>query len=180
MILTNCAACAAPLAHDHKKKCSRCKTTQSNLAITYGKLGRVEQALQIERDVYSGRRKLQGDEHAATLQAAFNYAVDLVKLNHFEEAKALLRELIPVSRRVLGESHDLTIRMRWILGEALYRDDGATFDDLREAVTTLEDTERIARRVRGGAHPLTGDIEWGLGEARAALRARETPSRGSA
>ena len=27
MILTNCAACAAPLAHDHKKRCSRCKTT---------------------------------------------------------------------------------------------------------------------------------------------------------
>ena len=26
MILTNCAACAAPLALDHKKRCSRCKT----------------------------------------------------------------------------------------------------------------------------------------------------------
>ena len=26
MILTNCAACAAPLPHDHKKRCSRCKT----------------------------------------------------------------------------------------------------------------------------------------------------------
>ena len=23
MILTNCAACAAPLAHDHKKRCSQ-------------------------------------------------------------------------------------------------------------------------------------------------------------
>ena len=26
MILTTCAACAAPLANDHKKRCSRCKT----------------------------------------------------------------------------------------------------------------------------------------------------------
>ena len=26
MILTNCAACAAPLTHDHRKRCSRCKT----------------------------------------------------------------------------------------------------------------------------------------------------------
>ena len=34
------------------------------------------------------------------------------------------------------------------LRAALYQDDGATLDDLREAVTTLEDTERIARRVR--------------------------------
>ena len=32
MILTNCAACAAPLAHDHKKRCSRCKTRYCNEA----------------------------------------------------------------------------------------------------------------------------------------------------
>ena len=30
MILTNCAACAAPLALDHKKRCSRCKTRYCN------------------------------------------------------------------------------------------------------------------------------------------------------
>ena len=55
-------------------------------------------------------------------------------------------------------------------------DDCATLDDLREAVTTLEDAGRIARRVFGGAHPVTGQIEKELREARAALRARETPS----
>ena len=33
---------------------------------------------------------------------------------------------------------------------ALYDNDDATLDDLREAVTTLEDVERIARRVLGG------------------------------
>ncbi len=32
MILTTCAACAAPLAHDHKKRCSRCKTRYCNEA----------------------------------------------------------------------------------------------------------------------------------------------------
>ena len=55
-------------------------------------------------------------------------------------------------------------------------DDDATPDDLREAVTTLEETERVARRVLGGAHPLTGSVGHGLLDARAALRARETPS----
>jgi len=64
--------------------------------------------------------------------------------------------------------------MRWIYAMALYQDDGATLDDLREAVTTLEETERIARRVLGGAHPLTTDTENTLRESRAALRARET------
>ena len=57
--------------------------------------------------------------------------------------------------------------------QSLYRDDGATLDDLREAVTMYEETERIARRVFGGAHPLTVKIGGILPKARAALRARE-------
>ena len=57
-----------------------------------------------------------------------------------------------------------------------YVDPDATLDDLREAVTTLEVAERIARRVLGGAHPSTMGIGAALREARAALRARETPS----
>ena len=66
--------------------------------------------------------------------------------------------------------------MRINYAEALYKDDDATLDDLREAVTTLEDAGRIARRVFGGTHPLTTGIEGELQDARAVLRARETPS----
>ena len=62
---------------------------------------------------------------------------------------------------------------RWIYAAALFDDDDATLDDLREAVTTLEDTERIARRVLGGTHPTTASVERNLGDVRAALRARE-------
>ena len=64
-------------------------------------------------------------------------------------------------------------------GEAIYRDPGATFADLRESLTTFEETERIARRVLGGAHPTTDCIEDALRDARAELRARETPPPGS-
>ena len=60
--------------------------------------------------------------------------------------------------------------------QALYADPASTLDDLREAVTTLEELERITRRVLGGSHPLKVDIEDELRDARAALRARETPS----
>ena len=63
--------------------------------------------------------------------------------------------------------------MRKVHAKALYFDDAATPDDLREAVTTLEDTERIARRVLGGAHPIATGIQLCLQDARAALRARE-------
>ena len=60
--------------------------------------------------------------------------------------------------------------------QSLYRDADATLDDLREAVTILEDAERTARRVLGGAHPVTYGVEQTLRNARAALRARDTPS----
>ena len=62
---------------------------------------------------------------------------------------------------------------------ALYVDDGATLDDVREAVTTIEELERTARRVLGSAHPTTVAMERDLQTARAVLRARETPSPGS-
>ena len=67
--------------------------------------------------------------------------------------------------------------MRWNYAEALYKDEAATLDDVREAVTTLEDTERIARRVFGCTHPMTKEIAFRLQNARATLRTRETPSR---
>ena len=105
--------------------------------------------------------------------AASNYAISLKDLSRFEEVKSLMRKTMPVAQRVLGESNDITLRARVFYAKALYMDDGATLDDLREAVTRLEEIERIARRVLGGAHPLAADIERDLQDARAVLRARE-------
>ena len=64
--------------------------------------------------------------------------------------------------------------------KALYQDDSATLDDLREAVTTFEDTARTARRVFGGAHPTTEGVEDKLRLAKAALRTREALLEGRA
>ena len=91
----------------------------------------------------------------------------------FEEARIFLRKVLPVARRVFGENGEITLRMRGSYAAALYRDDNATLDDLREAVTTLEDTVRLARRVLGGEHPTTVGIEGELQAPRAALHARE-------
>ena len=148
---------------------------QSNLATTYHKLGRFEEANRMVRDVYSGTLKLNGEEHEETLEAANNWAADLLDLRRFEEARSLLRKTIPVAQRVLSDSNETTIRMRWIYAKALYKDEAATLDHLRESVATYEDTERIARRVFGGAHPLTSAIEDELQNARAALRRRAPP-----
>ena len=150
------------------------------LAISYAKVGRVEECQRMQRDVYSVHMKLHGEEHKQTLRAIPNYAHSLCKLQRYAEVKTLLRKTIPVAQRVIGVSHEITLRMRGIYAEALYRDDAATLDDLREAVTTLEEVERTARRVLGGANPHTKAIEDTLVKSRerlrASLRARETPA----
>ena len=177
MILTTCAACAAPLAHD-APGCARCLTrycSMGNLAITYSRMGRNEEALRVSRDVYFAHVRLDGEENEVTMHAATNYAWTLVELKRFEEAKALLHETILVARRVLGETGEHTLRLRCVYGQTLYLDTGASLCDLREAVTTLEETVPIVRRVLGGAHPTTRDRELDLQDARAALRAREPP-----
>ena len=150
--------------------------SQGNLALTYKSLGRLEPALQINRDVFLGFLKLYGEEHSETLREADNYALLLLRLKRFGEASKLLRKLTPVARRFLGEGNETTLKMRWSYAETLYKDDGATLEDVREAVTTFEDTVGIARRTFGGAHPITAGVEVELRGARAVLRARETPS----
>ena len=152
---------------------------QGNLASTYQNLGRLKESIRLRQEVYSGRLKVDGEEHYLTLTAANNYASTLGTLRRFKEVKSVLRKTIPVTRRVVGESHEVTLRMRDIYATALYFDPDATLEDLREAVTTLDDLAPTARRVLGGAHPLTVDIEGELRDARAALRARETPPESS-
>ena len=61
--------------------------------------------------------------------------------------------------------------MRWNYANALYEDDGAPLDDLREAVATLVEIEPTARRVLGGSHPVAMTMETSLRNARAALDA---------
>ena len=147
--------------------------TQSNLAITYHALGRLDEALRMRRDVYSGLSELYGEEHGDTLRAANNYAFSLRDLSRFEEARSLLRRTVPVARRVRGESDALTLSMRSNYARVLCYDPTATLGDLSEAVTTLEEIEQIARRVLGSDHPITTEIVYHL---QTLLRAREAPS----
>ena len=145
---------------------------QGNLACTYASNRRFEEALQIERDVYSGRMKLNGEAYKNTLLAANNYALSLCKQKAYEEAKLLMQKCLPAARRLLGESDEITLRNRLYYAKTLHEDDGATLEDLREAVTTLEETARTARHVLGGAHPVAKLLEGQLLSAREILSAR--------
>ena len=62
--------------------------SQGNLALTYKSLGRLEPALQINRDVFLGFLKLYGEEHSETLREANNYACLLLRLERAREEVA--------------------------------------------------------------------------------------------
>ena len=143
------------------------------IANSHTMLGRNEQASNMLRGVYSGRVRLNGEEHEDTIIAALNYATSLASLRRFEEAKSLLCKTIPVERRVQRGVDENTLRLRWNYARALREADGATLDDLREALTTLEETAPIARRVLGSSHPLALSIENYLQDAHDSVRARE-------
>ena len=149
---------------------------QGDLANTYMIFGRLEEALQIRQDAHARSMKLYGRDHSCTVTEVSNLANVLNCLHRSEEAKSLLREAIPIARRVLGENDIVKFRMQWNYARALYLDTSATLHDLREAVTRFVEIERTARRVFGEAHPFLGGVGYCLQEARAALRARETPS----
>ena len=144
-------------------------TTQGNIGNAYHHLGRLEEALPLRRDVYSGWLKLSGEECFETLREANNYAMNFLKLKRHKEARSLTRKTIPVARRVLGEDHRLTLSLRWIYANALSLNESATVADLSEAVTTLESAAMSYKRVLGQGHPETPKVQKALQSARAKL-----------
>ena len=174
MILTTCAACAAPLAHN-APRCVRCWTRYCDATCQHDhwRRGHKQICKRIHRGGNAEQYHANKKYKEAVAEAVDNYTSLLNQLNRFEAAKSLMRKMMPVTRRVLGEGHDISLRMRWQYAEALYEDPEATLDDVHEAVTTLEETTRIARRVLGASHPLLGITEPCLQEARRVLHVRE-------
>ena len=106
----------------------------------------------MRRDVYSGRLKLNGEEHRDTLREAGNYANSLISVKRFEKAKALLRKVVPVAQRVLGTEDEETLSLREDLCVAIL-DGESSAEEKRGARRTLEEVAGVMRRVLGPVHP---------------------------
>ena len=122
---------------------------QGNLASTYQKLGRTDEALRMFREIHAARSRLLGPKHGDTLLAASNLSDLMVTSELWAEAKQLLSEQIPLALDALGPDDDETLKMRWRYALVLQDEGNHT-----EAVAILEDVEQRCRRVFGISHPL--------------------------
>ena len=126
MILTNCAACAAPLALD-APRCIRCHTRYCNktYASSLIHLQRYAEARSLLRRTIPVARRVLGESNENTLNLRWNYAIALGDptgtLDDLREAVTMFEEMVPNVRRVLGGSNPTTL-----LGEEALRDARAT------------------------------------------------------
>ena len=148
--------------------------TRSNLALSYYHLGRIEEALRLQREVYTGwqilslssqLREAVGD--CLTISVG-NLTEILIAAREFEEAQSLAREKLPEIIDRHGPDDILTLEVRTWYARALFRAGDAAEDDVSEAEEVLEDVWRRSRRVLGDSHPDTERAREFLEEVRSA------------
>ena len=102
--------------------------------------------------------------------SAVNLASSLVDtLQQFDEARAFLRDRIPEAVRALGKDHGTTLRLERMHAQCLYRNNGASRDDITTAIATLEQLYRRITRIYGATHPQTRGTQDYLEKARETL-----------
>ena len=157
--------------------------TQTNVACCLGDLGRRDEALVLERDIY-----------ARTIIAGMNVSLTLQHLELWEQSKPLLRDqLLPAARQSLWDPiHHLTLSLSNGLATALAASPEGTRDDPRvnqpsragaastvfnltpgddrlQAESIAQDVLSRRRRVFGPAHPATRRSESLLSQVRSTL-----------
>ena len=148
MILTTCAACAAPLAHD-APRCVRCKLRYCNATCQHDHWRRGHK--QMCKKIHRGGNAEQ-------------YNAD-------KKYKEALAEAVEACA-----DHDVTLRFRWLYANCLCDYKNATLDDVVKAVETLESVAKVWKRLMGERHPETAKVLKALKEAREMLRLRRAAS----
>jgi tetratricopeptide (TPR) repeat protein len=122
----------------------------SLLGYTKQALGHNDEARRLNEKTLARARETLGEDHAHTLFAANNLAINLHQLGEYEPARALSEDTYLRRRRVLGEDHPNTSRSLCDLAANLHQ-----LGDFERA--RVLDEENLARstRVLGADHPVT-------------------------
>ena len=124
MILTTCAACAAPLAHD-APRCVRCKTIAAayNYATSLLDLHRYAEGRSVLRRIIPVARSALGENNDIMLRMRRSYAealyeADGATFDDLREAVTTLEDTARRTRQVLGGVHPDTVRVDTCLRKA--------------------------------------------------------------
>ena len=141
-------------------------TGRGNLAFLYYKLGRLEEAESLFREVLASMRRTGEEDHAFALMG--NLALVLVALDRSAEAESLAREALKHGLSFYEPEYWQVANCRGQLGLAL-----TGLGRFAEAETELLEAHRVLLDTLGLDHERTGRIVRYL----AALRAGTPPSR---
>ena len=85
---------------------------QNNLATTYEKAGRLNEAITLFEQVLADRIRILGDKHPDTLASRNNLAYAYQSIGCFTKAISQLQQVLADSIRILGEEHPRTLTAR--------------------------------------------------------------------
>lgn len=136
---------------------------KSNIAGTYSRLGRVEEAVNMEREIYDDSKALLGPLDLQTLSVAANLMHTMSMLHRFDEVKAFFLGL-EAARQTLGPDNYLVLKLTSAYAHGLYYDPTATRDEQLEAITMFEDIRGRILRVWGRDHPHFENIDQNLAQ----------------
>ena len=120
------------------------------LARSFGKLGKLDEAASMKREVLEKRRMILGEEHPGTIMAMEYLASSLRGQGKLDEAASMQREVLEMRRRIFRNEHPNTIRAMGNLANSL-RDKGR----LDEAASMKREVLEMMRKTLGEEHPDT-------------------------
>ncbi|RPE38996.1 tetratricopeptide repeat protein [Streptomyces sp. Ag109_O5-1] len=122
---------------------------RSNLAFSYQKVGRIDEAIALLERVVADNDRLLGSDHTYTLTARANLAASYKEAGRTDQAIAIEEQVLTDQERLLGDEHPSTVATRTKLADS-YQRAGRT----GEAIALLE-------RVVADQHRFLGDSDTG-------------------
>ncbi len=116
----------------------------------YSRLGRYQEAVDLDQETLRLSEKVFGPEHPITLTSRNNLASGSSRLGHYQEAVELHEETLTLYEKVLGPEHPNTLTSRNNLAQGY-----SNLGRYQDAVELHEETLRLREKVLGPEHPET-------------------------
>ena len=150
------------------------RDAKCSIASTYVMIGRLEEALVIQREAYASMMKLQKRHTRESLVLLFNLSNTLLKMRKVAEAAKVLHDedAVRATESAFGSEDIFTLTLSGAYATAVLESPDATRDDMKEAMEISERCYRTMCRVSGTSHPRTLEAKSELQRLRLSLAMR--------